>query len=292
MKRLKAFALFLLAILLITSSACSKKNSLNAFDYPKEITPKYCFENYRAFDHNIIYTECYEFVTTRNRKERILGFASIEYSAIKGVEDLSFMVYYKSVYWMGEGRWIGVVRHRDCNIEPIIDYTPSKIELCAYKGLNPVMIDVEKNPEMYYDYASHSFSEPILTVNSPEAIAEIMDVAQKPRTMTTEENYKEQAAGPSMSDLSLVLWENEPVYIKISFKECSGMVWSGRLFTDNKGVAYMERLVYVHGEGADKKDAMLHVGDAVPTPQGKGFYYPLGENMDAIISELITDGNK
>lgn len=188
MKHLKTLTLFLTVILFMTAVSCSRKSSPYYFDYPKEITPKYCFENYKAFDANIIYTECYEFMTTRDRTERISGITSVEYSAIKGVEDLSFTVYYKTMYWLGENRWIGVVRHKDCTVEPIMDYTPSKIELCTYKDIR---IDIDDNPQTYYNYAASTLSEPILTVSSQEAIEEIMAVAQKPTTMTTEENYKE-----------------------------------------------------------------------------------------------------
>ena len=283
MKHLKTLTLFLTVILLMTAVSCSRKSSPYYFDYPKEITPKYCFENYRAFDANIIYTECYEFMTTRDRTERISGITFVEYSAIKGVEDLSFMVYYKTMYWFGENRWIGVVRHNDCTVEPIIDYTPSKIELCTYED---IWIDIDENPQTYYNYTASTLSEPILTVSSQEAIEEIMAVAQKPTTMTIEENYKEQLAYPLTSAHKWVAWENKPVYIKISFEECSGMVWIGQLFTDDNGKAYMERLIYVHGEEPGNKDAELHVGKTAPTPMGKSFYYPLGEHMDEIILSL------
>ena len=283
MKHLKILILFFIVILLMTTVSCSRKSSPYYFDYPKDVTPKYCFANYRAFDANIKYTECYEFITTRDRTERVSGFADVEYSAIKGVEDLSFTVYYKTIYWFGENRWIGVVRHRDCNIEPIMDYTPSKIELCTYED---IWIDVEENPQTYYNYATSTLSEPILTVNSQEAIAEIMAVAQRPTTMTTQENYKEQLAYPSPNARKWVAWENKPVYVKISFEECSGMVWIGQLFTDDEGIAYMERLIYVHGEEPDNKDATLHVGSTFPTPSGKSFYYPLGEHMNEILLSL------
>ena len=222
-------------------------------------------------------------MTTRDRTERISGVTQIEYSAIKGAEDLSFAVYYKTMYWFGENRWIGVVRHKDCNIEPIMDYTPSKIELCTYES---IFVDVEDAPQTYYNYAASTLSEPILTVSSQEAIAEIMAVAQKPTTMTTEENYKEQLAYQSTSAHKWIAWENKPVYVKISFEECSGMVWIGQLFTDADGKAYMERLIYVHGEEPDNKDAELHVGNTAYTPSGKSFYYPLGEHMDEIILSL------
>lgn len=281
MKHIKIFTLFLVVILLMTASACSHEPSPYAFDYPKDITPKYCFENYSAFDANIVYTECYEFV----RDRKVSGFTSVEYSAIKGAEDLSFMVYYKTIYWFGENRWIGVVRHKDCTVEPIMDYTPSKIELCTYED---IWVDVEENPQTYYHYAASAISEPILTVNSPQAIAEIMAVAQKPTTMTTEENYKEQTSFPLKRDMKWVAWENKPVYVKISFAECSGMVWVGQLFTDDEGKAYLERSAYVHGNDPGDKEAMLLVGDTFFTPSGKRFYYPLGEYMTTLLSGLAA----
>ena len=286
MKHLKIFVLFSLVILLIPVSSCSNVKSPYAFDYPKKVTPKYCYENYSAFDANIIYTECYEFVANKKWNKWKPGLnTSIEYSAIRGDEDLSFMVYYKTIFWFGENRWIGIVRHNDCDIEPIMDYTASKIELCTYECITPDLIDVEKNPDKYYNYAAYTLSAPILTVNSQEAIAEIMTVAQRPTTMTTEENYQEQKEFPSAYYLNSVLWNNKPVYVKISFNECLGMVWMGKLLTDDEGRVYMERLAYVHGEESGNKEAELHVG-STSTPAGKSFCYPLGEHMNAIVSGL------
>ena len=287
MKHLKTFVLFLLAILLITGSACSNLRSPYAFDYPKDVTPRYCYKNYSAFDANIVYTECYEFVTTRKRNERktsILG-GSIEYSAIKDVEDLSFMVYYKTIMWFGENRWRGIVRHNDCDIEPIMDYTVSKIELCTYKYIDPEQFDIEQEPEKYYNYAAYAFHDTIVTIDSQEAMAEIMAVAQRPTTMTTEENYQEQRDFPYAYGYgrSSIIWNNESVYVKISFDECAGMVWIGKLLIDDDGRVYMERCAYV-----GDSEAVLSVGNTFPTPYGKSFYYPLGEHMNEIVSTLDT----
>ena len=283
MKYIKTSILFFLIILLITTSACSDKQSPYYFDYPDNVTPKYCYENYKVFDANIRYTECYEFVTAKKSNENM---RRVNFSAIKDSEDLSFMVYYKTIYWFGTNRWVGVIRHDDCSIQPVIDYTPSKIELCVYDDillLHPDNIDVEKSPDLYYRYAEHTFSEPLMTITSPEAIAEIMAIAQKPTTMTLEENYIEQERYPRENNLQLVLFENEPVYVKISFEECSGLVWIGKLLTDGHGTSYMERLIYV-GEP-------LRLGTTFATPLGKGFHYPLGEHMDAVVYNLMNQSN-
>ncbi len=291
MKHIKIFVSFFLIIQLITSSACSREPSPYDYDYPKEVTPRYCFDNYKAFDPNIRYTECYEFVTTWKRTEKVSGIASIEYSAIKDIDDLSFMVCYKTIHWFGENRWIYILRRNDCDIEPIMDYTPSKIELCTYDdliGLNAEQIDVEEAPETYYRYAENTFSDPILTIDSTEAIAEIMAVAQRPTMMNLEENFREDDEYPSSYGLEKVLWQEKRVYVKISFAECAGMVWVGKLLTDGEGRAYMERSAYVHGTEEGQKEANLIVDTDFPSPFEKSWGYPLGEHMDAILSELLA----
>lgn len=284
MKHLKIFVLFSLVILLIPVSSCSNVKSPYAFDYPKKVTPKYCYENYSAFDANIIYTECYEFVANKKWNKWKPGLnTSIEYSAIRGDEDLSFMVYYKTIFWFGENRWRGIVRHNDCDIEPIMDYTVSKIELCTYKYIDPEQFDIEQEPEKYYNYAAYAFHDTIVTIDSQEAMAEIMAVAQRPTTMTTEENYQEQRDFPYAYGygLSSIIWNNESVYVKISFDECAGMVWIGKLLIDDDGRVYMERCAYV-----GDSEAVLSVGNTFSTPYGKSFYYPLGEHMNEIVSGL------
>ena len=295
MKHIKFFALFSLVILLMTASACSHQPSPYSFDYPKEITPKYCFENYRGFDPNIRYNECYEFVTAEDRYERIAGVASIEYSAIKDIDDLSFMVCYKTCHWSGKSRWLYVLRRDDCEIEPIMDYTPSKIELCAYEDLfelNPEMIDVEEEPKAYYHYGEYTFSDPILTVDSPEAIAKIMEIAQRPATMTLEENFRERELYPVSYELNPICWNDKPIYVKISFEECSGMVWVGKILTDDEGICYMERCVYVYDPAVETREEYLFVDNDFSGPSSIGWGYPLGEHMNSIISELMTGENE
>lgn len=293
MKLIRPIVIICLIIQLLTSASCAADPSPYAYDYPRGLTPKYCFENYFAFDPNIRYTECYEFVVPWNRTERKRTFmGSVEFSAIKDADDLSFMVAYKTIHWFGENRWISVVRHRDCDIDPIMDYTPSKIELCTYDDLmchNAYIMDVEESPETYYSYAENTFSEPIVTIGSPEAIGEVMAVAQRPATMTTEENFRESAEHPSSYKLNRVYWQEKPVYVKISFEECAGMVWVGQLLTDNEGRAYMERSAYVHAEGESYKYGALCIGDTFPSPSGKGWGYLLGENMDAILRDIMSD---
>ena len=286
MKRLKIFVLFLLVILFIATTACSRKPSPYAFNYPKEVTPQYCFENYRVFDPNIRYTECYEFVTSENNSNGVIsGLTSVKYSAIKSIDDLSFMVCYKTSTLLGTSTWTHVVRRNDCNIEPILNYTPSKIELCSYDDLIQ-SIDVNESPETYYRYSESTFSEPILTIDSPEAIAEIMAVAQRSPTLTTEENRSEQDEYPSQYDLSLVYWQEKPIYVKISFEECAGIVWVGKLLIDNNGKAYLERWAYVHDAGEGQKEAALSIDADASAPFCVSRNYPLGEYMDAILAEF------
>ncbi|MBQ2255601.1 MAG: hypothetical protein II330_01945 [Clostridia bacterium] len=280
MKRLKKhlfFTFICFCLLCTTMSGCSRNSSPYDFKYPKRLTNNDCFENYTVFDPNIRYTECYEFVDAGRKIRRL------EYSAIKGAEDLSFMVCYKTIFWFGENRWMGVLREKDCDIQPIKDFTPSKIELCTYDDLfawNPGSIDVEENPECYYRYAEHTFSDSILAINSEEAIAEIMVVAKRPTTMTTEENYREHELYPVSYELDSILWEEKPIYVKISFAECEGLVWVGQLLTDEEGNFYMERSSYVN--------TSLHLTNTLADPFYKSWGYPLGKHMEAILSELVV----
>ena len=295
MKHIKISLLCFLIVSIFAASACSfgsgsAETTPYDFDYPTEVTPKYCFENYRVFDPNIRYTECYEFVTTEDHKETVSG-ASIEYSAIKGAGDLAFMVCYKTIRWFGENRWVYVVRRENCGVQPITDYTPSRIELCTYRdlvGQNSNLIDAKDHPETYYHYAENTFSDPLLTVDSPEALAEIMAVAQRTPTMTTEKDLLEQEKFPSSSNLNKVLWQEKPLYVKISFEECEGLVWVGQLLTDDEGRAYMERCFYVHGEELGQKEADLSIGTTFASPTENSRGYPLGEHMDAILAGLTA----
>lgn len=291
MKRFRISLLCFLVVTLFAASACScgsgsAEPSPYDFDYPAEITPKYCLENYRAFDANIRYTECYEFVKTKTGRISDL-ITTIDFSAIKDADDLAFMVCYKTIQWFGENRWVYVVRRENCGIQPIMDYTPSKIELCTYTDLmSNGTIDKDETPETYYLYAQNTFSDSVLTVDSPEAIAEIMSVAQRPATMTKEENFREQEKYPLSHELDKVLWQEEPLYVKISFEECNGLVWVGQLLTDDEGRAYMERSAYVHGEELGQKEAELSIGTTFASPTPTSWGYPLGEYMDAILAGL------
>ena len=290
MNHAKQFLLFFILLQLITFTACSDSGepSPYAFDYPEDFSPKYCFDNYLAFDANIRYTECYDFVNAKESETMSSVLTAIEYSAIKGSDDLSFIVCHRTIHWFGTNRDVYILRRKDCNIQPIRDYTPSKIELCTYDDLiywKPEQIDVSEAPETYFRYAANTFSDPILTIEASEAIAEIMGVAQRPTTMTLECNWRENETFPDRYDLNNVLWQEKPVYVKISFEECAGLVWVGQLFTDDEGKAYMERFAYVQHEGETKEDT-LFVDTDFSGPFPSGWAYPLGEHMDVILAEL------
>ena len=166
------------------------------YEYPEDYTAETCFEQYELFDPNIAYTECYEFVS-----EKSWGLVNgLNFSAIKDCEDLSFMVFYKKVSLVGTSHDINVVRNKGSTTNPTTDFTPSKAELIWYKNGDSysscMAIDFdpgkEKGADEYHKYGTQFLSETVVSIDSAEAIDEIMSVATKDTVLSHEISVLEQ----------------------------------------------------------------------------------------------------
>ena len=175
---MKIKLLILFALLLVVLSSCS--SSPYSYQYPKEYSAEYCFGQYELFDPNITYTACYEFVS----KDGYSTLPStINFSGIKNCEDLSFMVCFKKWRWMGGSIDVDVVRKKDSSVNPITDCTPSRIELIWCAGswyTNPqIRLDLwrkgdAEEKEKYYNHDTKSLSNTVRSIDSKEAIDEIL----------------------------------------------------------------------------------------------------------------------
>lgn len=290
--KIKSFipVLILLSIML---TSCSP--SPYAYTYPKEYSAEYCFGQYELFDPNIVYTECYEFASKKDYGGILFD---TNFSAIKDCDDLSFMVYYRKEYWMGSHYDIKVVRNRDSDINPITDFTISSVELfwCnipyAYTYSQRPEFNVKYDKDEFCNYGSHYMSQTVTIVDSEEAIDEIMDVAVKNTVISYDSFPKETTDEIDENDrtdnqLRCIHCDNMTLNVKISFKECSGLVFVGQIGIDENNRSYMEHIVYLAKPFQDLQDATkLSPGyDECSTYR---YYYRLGENMDAFIQPIIA----
>ncbi len=273
MKIRLSILLFMLVSILLSS--CS--SSPYAYPYPKEYSAEYCFEQYELFDPNMAYTECYEFVS-----EEDWGlFTPANFSAIRDCDDLSFMVYYQAMYFLGKSYSIQIVRSKEVDINPSADFTPLRAELFWY---NENWADPEEAAEQYHDYDSHYLSQTALFVDSKDAIDEIMHVAMKETVLSYDAFVQEQNATPNSSELRGISAEGGVLYVKVYFAECDGLVLIGKIMTDENNDSYMEHIVYYANEHE-------HVGDIVKLNRSPvtdwRFYYRLGENMDTFVQQVM-----
>ncbi len=287
MKHIRMLLIICLIIQLLTSSSCAHTPSPYEYDYPRGISPKYCFENYKLFDPNIKYTECYEFVVPWTKSERkgagMFGLGSVNYSAIKDIPDLSFMVCHRYIGWFGANIDVFLVRHNAVETDPISDYTVARIELCTYNDVVPIEVEIG---ETYYKYAENAFFAPILTVDSPEAVEAILSVARRPAVMSREEADLERKEYPLKYDLKLKsIYSGEaPLYVRISFVENEGLIWIGQLLSDAEGHVYLERYSY-RCESEAELCIQTDFGDAFAAESS----YPLGESMDEIVRGITSE---
>lgn len=271
MKKIK----FAIIIILIFQMLVSCSSSPYDYKYPKEYDAEYCYNNYEYFNPNIIFTECYELVSQKNYK-------AMNFSAINGIDDLSFMAYWYQQWGFGGGTWMcGVVRKKGVDIDPLRDYTISKIEICGYeKNFNTTfVVDPRKNLDIYYNYASYIFSDPIMTIEDEDAIAEIMAVVSR----NTFLNDGDRGDGVYLYNEMILPVEDKAMCIKISFEECKGLVLVEGIRIDRKSEeTYLAHKVYIRN---NFKDNMCDVSDKPIVGIAMSSVYRLGENMDAIVKE-------
>lgn len=275
------FLFILVIILSIIFTACSV--SPYSYTYPQEYSAEYCFEQYELFDPNFAYTECYEFVSPKNWG----GLSSVNFSAIKDCDDLSFMVYYKSTRFFEKINSIQIVRNKDSDINPSTDFTPLRAELFWYSEswADPNAEDAEK----YHHYDSQYLSQTAISFDSKDAIDEIMNVAVKETVLSYDSFVQEQNETISRSELQGIYTENGALYVKVYFAECDGLVFIGKIMTDENNDSYMQHIVYFCHEYEDVSDAVELKRSSVTDGSDWSFYYRLGENMDTFIQQVVTN---
>ena len=282
MIKIKIRVLILLVILVtIVFSACS--SSTYSYTYPQDYSAEYCYQQYELFDPNLAYTECYEFVSTKNWG----GNPSVNFSAIKDCEDLSFMVYYKTAWLLGASYSIQIVRNKDSDINPSTDFTPLRAELFWYSEswADPNAEDAEK----YHHYDSQYLSQTAISFDSKDAIDEIMNVATKDTVLPYDSFVQEQNETIHRSELQGINTENGALYVKVYFAECEGLVFIGKIMTDENNDSYMQHIVYYYHDDEDiTKATELKKASVTDSPKWE-FYYRLGENMDILVQQVITD---
>ncbi len=277
---MKIRILILLFVLIsIALSSCS--SSPYSYTYPKEYSAEYCFEQYELFDPNIAYTECYELVSKKNWG----GNPAVNFSAIKDCEDLSFMVYYKTAWLLGTSFSIQIVRNKDSNENPSTDFTPLRAELFWYNEswADPDTEDAEK----YHSYDSRYLSQTTISVDSKDAIDEIMNVAIKENILSYDSFIQEQNETIYESKLQGIYSEDGALYVKVYFAECDGLVLIGKIMTDENNDSYMQHKVYYCNEYEHVSDIIELNKSRVPDCSKWSFYYRLGENMDTLVQQAI-----
>ena len=270
-----------LLFVLISISLSSCSTSQYSYTYPKEYSAEYCFEQYELFDPNIAYTECYEFVSKKNWG----GNPSVNFSAIKDCEDLSFMVYYKTAWLLGTSYSIQIVRNKDNGVNPSADFTPLRAELFWYNEswADPNTEDAEK----YHYYDSQYLSQSAMSFDSKDAIDEIMNVAIKETVLPYDSFVQEQKETIDGSKLRGIHTEDGALYVKVYFAECEGLVFIGKIMVDNNNDSYMQHIVYYYHDYEDVIDATEFKLASVTDGHKWRFYYKLGENMDFFVQQVI-----
>lgn len=271
--------IILFVLVSIALSSCS--SSPYSYTYPKEYSAEYCFEQYELFDPNIVYTECYEFVSKKNWG----GNPSVNFSAIKDCENLSFMVYYKTAWLLGTSYSIQIVRNKDIDINPSTDFTPLCAELFWYNEswADPNTGDAAK----YHHYDSQYLSQTTISVNSKVALDEIMNVATKETILSYDSFIQEQNEAIYNSKLQGIYSEDGALYVKVYFEECDGLVFIGKIMVDDNNDSYMQHIVYFCHEYEDATNVIELKEDRVTDGSEWSFYYRLGENMDTLVQQAI-----
>ena len=271
--------IIVLFVLLISCHQVSK----HAYKYPKEYSAEYCYYEYELFDPNIVYTECYEFVSKKD-----WGWnPKINFSAIKGCDDLSFMVYYKKGWLVGAVTTVLVVRRCDCDINPSADYTPASAELFWYDG-NKAGITADGRIDEEYYFKPQYLSQTAVAVDKKEAVDEIIDIAAKKTFLSFDEYRQEQTVSISDTGLRGLYSDNCELYVKVSFEECDGLVFIGKIMVDDNNRCFLQHLVYHCGEYEDTTNASkLQLSD-LSQGWASPLYYRLGEYMDALVQKVIS----
>ena len=121
---MKKICLLLVISLLLLTSCYDSLEGIQAYKYPDWFTREYCLENYVLADPNLMYLYCYN-----SAKSITVPYITNYFAAIKDVELDSFISLIQYIVLWGSSYNVSVVRKKDCKIDPIHDWTVSKIEM-------------------------------------------------------------------------------------------------------------------------------------------------------------------
>ena len=132
------------------------------------------------------------------------------------------MVYYKTAWLLGTSFSIQIVRNKDSNVNPSTDFTPLRAELFWYNEswADPDTEDAGK----YHSYDSQYLSQTTISVDSKDAIDEIMNVAIEETVLSYDSFVQEENETIHESELQGIYIEDGALYVKVYFAECDGLV--------------------------------------------------------------------
>ena len=271
--------IILIIVLSVSIILCSSLK--HPYKYPGDYSAEFCFDHYELFDPNIQYTECYEFV----RNEKPLNNHQHNFSAIKDCDDLSFMVYYRKAWFLGPMYSIQVVRKNDCNVNPSVDYTPSNVELFWYNSKKANPEGQEWNDDECY-YLPQYMSKTVIEIDKTAAIDEVMNIASKDIFFPRDTFQQEKSETVSDIELQGIYSDYCELYVKVSFEECAGLVFIGKIMVDDSNHSYLRHIVYSFGEYQDETEALRLQWDFSGGHQ-RYLYYRLGRNTDDYVRQAI-----
>ena len=129
-------------------------------------------------------------------------------------------------------------------------------------------------------------SNTVRSIDSKEAIDEILNIATKD-VIFEGETFRQELEEHDTINRRSINSEEGSLYVKIYFEDCEGLVFLGEIMLDAQGYSYMTHKVYTY-------DASRGIEDATSLEIGMGngddriLCYRLGENMDAIIQEVLN----
>jgi hypothetical protein len=130
-------------------------------------------------------------------------------------------------------------------------------------------------------------SNTVRSIDSKEAIDEILNIATKDVIFESATFLQELEEHDTLNRRS-IRSEEGGLYVKIYFEDCEGLVFLGEIMLDTQGYSYMTHKVYTYDASRGIEDAISLKVEGLVNGYESILCYRLGENMDAIIQEVLS----
>ena len=232
MKKKIISVIFILCIL--SFPGCAKK-----FDYPDNLTPRYCLDNYTPMASNYAYLQAYSNCVS-GKRFRADGASWFWFYAIPSVPEDKFLACCERHGLYGYGLDYVLYRENNCTTDPLFDFEIDYIEICLYHR------SIDKYIQTAPKYGNAIYYSNLKTTFDVGLFEQLKDCIK------SGDNYYPENYAVTFTNDFVYVNKGDTEYsvaLRIHFKEYENIIWHARVL-EHQGIYYLQNYMALDDNGS------------------------------------------